>query len=93
MLGSIGMPELVVIFVIALVVFGPRRLPEIGRQLGRTVGEFKRASQAIQQTFEEEVRAEERRAHDARVAEQPPLTAEQHGFSDALARSARGESA
>ena len=37
MLGSIGMPELMVIFVIALVVFGPRRLPEIGRSLGRTI--------------------------------------------------------
>ena len=39
MFGSIGTPELLVIFVIALVVFGPRRLPELGRSLGRTINE------------------------------------------------------
>ena len=62
MFGSIGMPELIVIFVIALVVFGPRRLPEIGHSLGKAIAEFKRATNELQRTLEEEVRAEEARS-------------------------------
>ena len=61
MLGSIGMPELIVIFVIALIIFGPRKLPELGRSLGRGINEFKRASNELKTTFEEEVRIEEQR--------------------------------
>ena len=44
MFGSLGMPELIVIFVIALIVFGPRKLPELGRSLGRGIAEFKKAT-------------------------------------------------
>lgn len=91
MFGSIGMSELVVIFVIALVVFGPRRLPEIGRQLGRTINEFKRASRDLQQTLEEEVRSEERRAGEAANAVEAPAAARQSDFSDHLSRTAAGE--
>jgi sec-independent protein translocase protein TatA len=65
MFGSIGMPELIVIFVIALVVFGPRRLPEIGRSLGKAIAEFKRATNELQRTLEEEVRADEARSRAA----------------------------
>ena len=50
MLGSIGMPELIVIFVIALIIFGPRKLPELGRSLGKSLGEFKRASNELRST-------------------------------------------
>ena len=60
MLGSIGMPELIVIFLIALVIFGPRKLPELGRSLGKGIAEFKRASNELQSTLEEEIRLEER---------------------------------
>jgi sec-independent protein translocase protein TatA len=60
--GSIGMQELIVIFVIALIVFGPRRLPEIGRTLGKSIAEFKRASEDLRNRFEEEVRVDEQRA-------------------------------
>ena len=61
MLGSIGMPELIVIFVIALIIFGPRKLPELGRSLGRSINEFKRASNELKNTLEEEIRVDEQR--------------------------------
>ncbi len=60
MLGSIGMPELIIIFVIALIVFGPRKLPDLGRSLGQGIHEFKKATRDVQQRFEVEVEAEKR---------------------------------
>ena len=62
MFGSIGMPELIIIFVIALIIFGPRKLPELGRSLGKSLAEFKRASNELKSTLEEEIRLEEQRA-------------------------------
>jgi sec-independent protein translocase protein TatA len=46
MFGSIGTPELIIIFVIALIIFGPRKLPELGRSLGKSIAEFKRFQRA-----------------------------------------------
>ncbi len=46
MFPNLGMSELVLILVIALVVFGPRKLPEVGKSLGKTINEFRRASAA-----------------------------------------------
>jgi TatA/E family protein of Tat protein translocase len=65
------MPEMIVIFVIALLVFGPRKLPELGRSLGKSLGEFKRASNELRNTLEEEVRVEEQREATQRVAAPP----------------------
>ncbi len=62
MFGSIGMPELIIIFVIALIIFGPRKLPELGRSLGKSLSEFKRASNELRSTLEEEIRIEDQRA-------------------------------
>ncbi len=59
MFGSIGMPELIIIFVIALIIFGPRKLPELGKSLGKSLAEFKRASNELKSTLEEEIRIEE----------------------------------
>jgi TatA/E family protein of Tat protein translocase len=59
MFGSLGLPELMVIFVVALIVFGPRRLPEIGRLLGKALSEFKKATDDFKSTVEREVRVEE----------------------------------
>jgi TatA/E family protein of Tat protein translocase len=67
MIGSIGMPELIIIFVIALIFFGPRKLPELGRSLGRSLSEFKRASNELKSTLEEEIRIEEQREVKAKA--------------------------
>jgi len=78
MFGSIGMPELIVIFVIALIIFGPRRLPDLGRSLGRGINEFKRASNDLRNTLEEEVRLDEQRTQatpSVSPVGQPPVAA------------------
>ena len=49
--GSIGMTELIVIMVVALVVIGPKRLPELARTLGKALGDFKRATSDFQSSF------------------------------------------
>ena len=67
MFGSIGMPELIIIFVIALISFGPRKLPELGRSLGRSLSEFKKASNELRSTLEEEIRIEEQKEAAAKV--------------------------
>ncbi len=54
---NLGFPELVIIFVVALVIFGPRKLPELGRSLGKGLSEFKRASNELKRTWEDEVDA------------------------------------
>jgi sec-independent protein translocase protein TatA len=59
MFGSIGMPELIIILTLALIIFGPRKLPELGRSLGKSLGEFKRASNELRNTLDEEIRIEE----------------------------------
>jgi TatA/E family protein of Tat protein translocase len=56
---SLGFPELLLIFAVALIVFGPRRLPEIGRSIGKALGEFKRATEDLKSTIEREVKIEE----------------------------------
>src|SRR4030095_1297015 len=56
---SLGFPELMIIMVIALIIFGPRKLPELGRSLGKSLGEFKKASNELKSTLEEEIRMEE----------------------------------
>ena len=61
-MGPIGFPELMIIFVVALIVFGPRKLPELGRSLGKSLSEFKRASNELRHTLDEEIRLEDRKA-------------------------------
>jgi TatA/E family protein of Tat protein translocase len=57
--GPIGMPELVLIFAVALLLFGPRKMPQIGKSIGRALGEFRRASNEFKRTIEDEVAADE----------------------------------
>lgn len=73
MFGSIGMPELIIILVIALIIFGPRKLPELGKSLGRSINEFRRASTELQNTLEQEISLEEQKEQKAQSAPtQPP---------------------
>ena len=74
MFGSLGVPELIFIFVLALLIFGPRKLPEIGRTIGRGLSEFRKASTDLKRSINAEMIEEEIRQSDPRRAlrEQAP---------------------
>jgi sec-independent protein translocase protein TatA len=59
---GMGFPELMLIFVIALIVFGPKKLPELGRSVGRAMAEFKKASQEFQESMQAEMKDVEKSA-------------------------------
>jgi TatA/E family protein of Tat protein translocase len=59
MFGNIGLPELLIILVIALLIFGPKKLPEVGKSLGRAIREFRRTSDEIKEKIEQEIQADE----------------------------------
>jgi sec-independent protein translocase protein TatA len=88
-MGPIGMPEMVVIAVIALIIFGPRKLPELGKSLGKSIAEFKRASNELKNTLEDEIRTEE--LQDARKTAQIPPTASMAPTTPAPAVTPEGE--
>jgi len=60
MFGSIGIQELILIFIIALLLFGPKKIPEIGKTIGKAIKEFKKATNEIKETIEKEVEEEEK---------------------------------
>jgi sec-independent protein translocase protein TatA len=74
--GNIGIPELIFIFILALLIFGPRKLPELGRTLGKALAEFRRASADLRSAVENEMRELEREAREieqhAREATESP---------------------
>lgn len=77
MFGSIGMPELVIILVIALIIFGPRKLPDLGKSLGKSINEFKKASTELQNTLEKEIQLEDDKDREearAKTAAATPAT-------------------
>jgi TatA/E family protein of Tat protein translocase len=76
MFGPIGMPELIIILVIALIIFGPRKLPELGKSLGRSLNEFKRASTELQNTLEQEIRLEEQKERQVKETDTFTSTSE-----------------
>ncbi len=59
-MGTLGVPEMMVIFLLALVLFGPKKLPELGRTLGKALTEFRRASSDLRSSFEREMQNLER---------------------------------
>ncbi len=66
-MGSLGMQEIIVIFILALIIFGPRKLPELGKTLGKGLAEFKKASNELKQTWEEEVRLEKEKEEVSQI--------------------------
>ena len=69
MIGPLGMQEMLIILVVALIVFGPRKLPQIGKTLGKSIAEFRRTSTELRSTLEREVQMEEFRAARTEVAD------------------------
>jgi sec-independent protein translocase protein TatA len=70
-LGSIGGPEILLVLVIALLLFGPKKLPELGKSVGRALREFKRASQELRDTLEREVEDIKRETDETPSRERP----------------------
>ncbi|HLA76399.1 MAG TPA: twin-arginine translocase TatA/TatE family subunit [Vicinamibacteria bacterium] len=85
MFGPLGGPEIFLILVVALIIFGPRKLPEIGKSMGRMLAEFRKASNDFKRTLEDEVEADKMKPavppppaalpEDAPAAAEPPPTA------------------
>jgi sec-independent protein translocase protein TatA len=76
--GPLGIPEMIFIFLLALLIFGPRKLPELGRTIGKALAEFRRASTELRHTVEDEMRNLEDEAREFErkaVANDSPLAA------------------
>lgn len=56
MLGSVGFPELIMIFIIALLLFGPNKLPDVAKTLGKTIREFRKTINEAKNTIDEEIK-------------------------------------
>jgi sec-independent protein translocase protein TatA len=65
-MGTVGVPEMMAIFLIALVLFGPKELPKLGRTLGKALTEFRRASSDLKSSFEREMQTLERETESVR---------------------------
>src|SRR5262245_5458085 len=63
-MGSLGWTEILMILVVALIIFGPRKLPELGKTLGNSLAQFRRASEDFKRTWENEVEVEKRRSYN-----------------------------
>ncbi len=71
---GIGMPELMVILVVALIIFGPKKLPELARSLGKGLAEFKRASHDIKQSMDMELEKDETTTPQQKTTPLPKTT-------------------
>ena len=77
-MGNLGMPELMMIMFLALLLFGPKKLPEIGKQVGKALGEFKRASNDLKRSIEDEMEKANISA-DLKAKDDPPKTDQKPG--------------
>ncbi len=75
-MGQLGFQELFVIFLIALLVFGPKKLPELGKSLGKGIREFKKATEGLKQSWEDQMRDTESSVKDiyADIDSDPSMT-------------------
>jgi Tat protein translocase TatB subunit len=85
MFGTLGGPELFLILIVALIVFGPRKLPEMGKSLGKMMAEFRKASNEFQRTIEEEVEADRVKSVTPSPQIAPPPAAEPAPSPEAVA--------
>jgi Tat protein translocase TatB subunit len=90
MFGTLGAQEIFLILVIALIVFGPRKLPEIGKNIGRMMAEFRKASNDFRRTLEEEVEAEKLRPAETTPAV-TPAGSSQMGYGGSPAQTSYGD--
>lgn len=70
---NLGWPEILTVLVIALIIFGPRKLPELGKTLGQALTQFRRASDDFKRTWEEEVETEKLKLQTSVAIENNPL--------------------
>jgi sec-independent protein translocase protein TatA len=70
-MGPIGVQEMIAIFLVALVLFGPKKLPELGRTIAKAISEFRRASNDLKATFEREMQSLERESESIRDVMHP----------------------
>jgi TatA/E family protein of Tat protein translocase len=80
---GLGIPELIVIFVIALVVFGPKKLPDLGKSIGRAMAEFKKAQQEFQESVQSEMKEVEKTVELEKVKELAKVDLNTYGEADA----------
>lgn len=81
-MGPFGVPEMIFIFVLALLIFGPRKLPELGRTLGKALTEFRRASAEVRLAVEEEMRELDRQARETtRAVDQAVREAQENSLA------------
>ncbi|WP_066370881.1 twin-arginine translocase TatA/TatE family subunit [Neobacillus fumarioli] len=67
MLSNIGFPGLILILIVALIIFGPNKLPEIGRAAGKSIREFKKATEGIADDIKEEIKADVKEAKEESI--------------------------
>ena len=72
-MGPLGIPELIVIFIVALVVFGPKKLPELGKSLGRGLREFNKAKNELKATWDEQIREAENHIQNTKETIHEPV--------------------
>ena len=89
---GIGMPELIIIMVIALVVIGPQKLPELARSLGKGMSEFKSAAEGFKQTIEDSTNVAENKEPVVKEAAAPePLAAEKASADEPVSAETEGK--
>ena len=90
-MGNLGWAEIMIVLVIALIVFGPRKLPELGKTLGQSLAQFKRASEDFKRTWEAEVETEKRQLDMGRPPEPVVDYVPDHGVQSSSSEAAAGE--